>query len=353
MLKTLIASLVVICALGCGSNKPTGGAQDASPDTPPSTGTKLKVVYIPKSAGNPYFTSVQTGFEKAAKEYGFDFTLQAPTNAETTSQLGVIQDQVQQKVDVIAISPNSNDALNEALDQASKEGILVITVDADLTGNEAKRAFSVLASDSKAIGEGQLELMGKLMNYEGDFAILSATSDAPNQNAWIAALQAAMKDPKYAKMKLVATVYGDDEMQKSTTEAEGLFSKYPNLKGILSPTSVGLAAAAQVLETAGVFPGGPNAKNGGVFLTGLSTPDQMRASVEKGVVISFQLWSPEDMGYAAGYLASQVKQGKAEIKNGASIEVPSLGAVRVGENNVIYAAPVVTFDKNNIGNYHF
>lgn len=353
MLRTLLASLVIISIIGCGTNKPTGQSQGSSPNTPPQSGGNMKVVYVPKSAGNPYFTSVQTGFEKAAKEFGFDFTLQAPPNAETTSQLAVIQDQIQQKVDVIAISPNSSDALNEALDQAKQEGILVITVDADLTGNEGKRSFSVLAADAKTIGEGQLELIGKLMNYEGEFAILSATSDAPNQNAWIAAMQEALKDPKYSKMKLVATVYGDDEMQKSTTEAEGLLSKFPNLRGILSPTSVGLAAAAQVLETAGVYPGGPNAKNGGVNLTGLSTPDQMRASVEKGVVTSFQLWSPEDMGYAAGYLATQVKSKKLEIKVGEKVDIPSKSSVSVSENNVIFAAPVVTFDKGNIGDYHF
>ena len=74
-------------------------------------------------------------------------------------------------------------------------------------------------TDTSKIGPAQIELLGKEMNYEGDFAILSATTDSPNQNAWIADMKTALKDPKYAKMKLVDTVYGNDEAQKTETRA--------------------------------------------------------------------------------------------------------------------------------------
>ena len=52
-----------------------------------------------------------------------------------------------------------------------------------------------------------------------------------------------------------------DEPQKSATETEALFSKHPQLKGIIAPTTVGLASAAQVVTQKEVFPGGKNAKN--------------------------------------------------------------------------------------------
>lgn len=348
MLKELGLLSVALLVVGCGPTKQAG-----TPESPSSGDAKLKVVYIPKSAGNPYFNQVQAGFEAAAKELGFDFQLQAPATAEATSQLSIIKDQVQRGVDVIAITPNSPDALNEELDLAREKGIIVMAVDADLTGNETHRDAAVLPTDFTQVGPSQLELLGKLMNYEGEFAILSATTDAPNQNAWIAGMKEAMKDAKYAKMKLVEVVYGDDESQKSSTEAESLLTKHPNLKGIISPTSVGLAAAAQVLENSGNYPSGPKAKNGGLHLTGLSTPNQLRKAVEKGVVTAFQLWSPADMGFTAAYLSVELKGKKLEAKEGTEAQVPSKNKVKFGPNGVVFTGPLVTFDKANIGQYQF
>ena len=89
-------------------------------------------MFIPKSTGNPYFNQVGEGFKKAAGELNLDYDTQAPAAADATSQLPVIKDQVQRGVDVIVLSANSPDALNEALDQAKAKGTTVVTVDSDL-----------------------------------------------------------------------------------------------------------------------------------------------------------------------------------------------------------------------------
>ncbi len=346
--RSILLSLLVVLVCGCSSPSAPSGTT-----TTPAVGAKTKVVFIPKNTGNPYFNRVAVGLTEAAPGLNLEFDTQAPATADATSQLPVIKDQVQRGVQVIILSSNSPDALNEALDQAKAKGVAIITVDSDLTGNEEHRDAGVLPTDFSLIGPAQLELMGKLMNYEGEFAILSATTDAPNQNAWIAGMKDALKDAKYSKMKLVEIVYGDDEPQKSSTEAESLLTKHPNLRGILSPTSVGLAAAAQVLETAGVYPGGPKATGGGVALTGLSTPNQMKKAVEKRVVTAFQLWDPADMGSIAAYLGVQISSKKLTLKVGDEVDVPGKGKFKVGEKNVIFAGPLLTFDKANIGKYDF
>lgn len=334
-----------------------GCEKETAPPTPTPTtsagGGGLKIVFIPKDTGNVYFKDVIRGFEDASKEIGAEFTTIGPAVADATSQISYIKEQVQRGVDVIAIAANSPDALNQALDEAKAKGITVITVDADVAGNESHRDVAVLQTDFTKVGPSQVELLGSLIGYEGDFAILSATTDAPNQNAWIATMKETLKQPKYAKMKLVDIVYGNDESQKSTTVCEALLSKYPNLRGIISPTSVGLASAAQTLYLSGEYPGGPKVKGKGIELTGLSTPNLLKNFVQNGTVKSFQLWLPRDMGYIATYLAQQIHSGKLKPAEGVTFEAGKLGKRTIGKMNVVAAGELLTFDKSNIGKYDF
>lgn len=307
----------------------------------------VDIVYIPKNTGNPYFDSLVAGFEDACAEIDCTFSQAAPATAEATSQIPFITAQTQRGVDVIAISPNSPDALNQVLDRARSRGILVLAVNGDLVGNEEHRDAGILPVDFTKTGPNQVELLGSMIDYEGEIAILSATTDAPDQNTWIAAMEDVLaNDPKYADMELVAKVYGDDEPQKSTTEAEALLQSYPNLRGIISPTTVGIAAAAQVIQSAG--------KADQVKLTGLGTPNQMRPFIKDGTVQAFQLWSPYNEGWLAAHFAVGVRNGDIEIAPGNSFEVPNLGTVRIEDKNVINTqAELTTFDAENIDDFDF
>ncbi len=352
-LITLSLSAFALALLaGCGSTKSADNSAGASGASPKSDGA-VKTVFIPKSAGNPYFSRMEVGFDRSKGSAGIDFSTQAPQAADATSQISVIKNQVQRGQQVLVISPNSPDALNEALDQAQSKGVVVITADADLVGNESHRAVGVLPVDFSTIGPSQVELLGSMIGYEGEIAILSATSDAPNQNAWIEGMKATLKDPKFAKMKLVDVVYGDDEPQKSSTEMEGLLVKHPNLRGVIAPTSVGLAAAAQVLIKQGNYPGGPKATGKGLVLTGLGTPNELKKAVKEGAVQKFQLWDPADIGDVAAFLASQLGQKKLELKAGLEFEIPGKGKFKVGDKNVVIAGSLVTFDKENIDKYDY
>jgi rhamnose transport system substrate-binding protein len=342
--------LIVLAAAGCqsGGSSAGGGGSAAG-----GSGGKLKVVYIPKNTGNPYFAPVIKGFEDGCKELDCEFFTTAPATAEATSQIPILKEQIQRGVNVIAISPNSPDALNPVLDQARSRGITIITVDSDLVGNESHRDAAALPADFAEIGPGQVELLGSLIGYEGEIAILSATTDSPNQNSWIAKMKETLAQPKYAKMRLVDTVYGDDEPQKSTTEAEALLAKHPNLRGIISPTSVGLAAGAQVLQVSGAYPGGARAKGQGIQLTGLSTPNQLKRFVKEGVVTSFQLWSPYNEGVLAAYLGTQIHAKKLKPEAGATFTVPKLGERKFSDKMEAVGGPLETFTKENIDKFDF
>jgi len=307
----------------------------------------IDIVFVGKNTGNPYFDGLVKGFEDACAKLDCNFQFVAPATADATSQIPFITAQIQRRVDVIAISPNSPDALNQVLDRARAKGILVLSVNGDMTGNESHRDAAILPTNFDKVGADQVEMVGSLIGYKGEIAILSATTEAPDQNKWIVGMNEALKNnPKYADMKLVATVYGDDQPEKSTTEMEALLSKFPNLRGVISPTTVGIAAAAQVVQSAG--------KADTVKVTGLGTPNQMRPFIKDGTVTAFQLWSPYNEGWLAGYFAVGVKDGSIDNKVGATFEVPNLGTITINPlNSINTQAGLTTFDASNIDDFNF
>ena len=307
----------------------------------------IKIVYIGKNTGNPYFDSITGGFEDACKAKGCEFEFVAPATAEATSQIPIIEAQIQRGVNVIGIAPNSPDALNQVLDEATAAGILVITVNGDLVGNESHRAATILPVDFTKTGPNQVELMGSMIGYKGEIAILSATTEAPDQNTWIAAMVDTLKnDAKYKDMTLVATVYGDDQPEKSTTEMEALLSNFPNLVGVIAPTTVGIAAAAQVVQSRGIA--------STVHVTGLGLPSEMRDFVKDGTVSAFQLWSPYNEGWLAVHFALGVLDGSIKNEVGETIEVPDLGTITINDKNAMNTqAELTKFDAANIDEFDF
>lgn len=342
---TILAAgaLLLAACRGDESDAPRERAADAP----------VRIVYIQKNVGNPYFDAINQGFEDAAAEFGFSFAAVGPATAEATSQIPFLRDQIQRRADVIAISPNSPDALNTLFDQARQRGSVVMMLNSDIPGFEQHRDLAILPMDFDLTGPSQIELLGSMIGYQGQFAILSSTTDAPDQNFWIQGMREALQDGKYAGMELVAVVYGDDEPQKSQTEAEALLTRFPDLRGIIAPTTVGIASAAQVVELAGVHPGGPNARNGGVVVTGLGNPNQMRRFVKEGIVEKFALWSPRDQGYLAGWLGQQIVEGAIDPAEGVEFSVPSLGDRGFRRHNVVITGPPTVFDASNIDDFDF
>ncbi|MCB1518386.1 MAG: substrate-binding domain-containing protein [Hyphomicrobiaceae bacterium] len=317
----------------------TGGAAYAQ--------DKTEIVFVGKNTGNPYFDSLTQGFVDACQVIACNFEFVAPATAEATSQIPFIEAQIQRGVDVIAISPNSPDALNQVFDSAREKGIIILTVNGDITGNEEHRDATILPTDFTKVGADQVEMVGSLIGYQGEIAILSATTEAPDQNFWIEGMNETLaNDSKYANMSLVATVYGDDQPEKSTTEMEALLANYPDLKGVIAPTTVGIAAAAQVVQSRGIADQ--------VKVTGLGLPSEMRDFVKDGTVEAFQLWSPYNEGWLAAHFAVDLKNGNATTDVGSTFEVPNLGTITINEGHSINTqSALTTFNASNIDEFNF
>jgi rhamnose transport system substrate-binding protein len=305
----------------------------------------LKVYFIPKDTQNPYEVLADKGGQKALSELGGSVTVSSGTSDTAAAQLPSIQAAIQAHADAIVIAANDPAALCPSLNTAAKQGIKIVAFDSDIScGNNPQHLF-INQADTKTIGVSQVDLLAKQIGSSGQIAILSAAASATNQNSWIKYMKQEL--PKYPNMKLVSTVYGNDDPATSLTVLQGLLSAYPNLKGIISPTTVGISTAAQYLSTH---------KNVKVTLTGLGLPSQMRKYVKDGTVTSFELWDPTNLGYLAGYAAASLASGTA-LQAGATFTSGSLNktytiASADNELSVILGPPTV-FDKSNIDNYNF
>jgi rhamnose transport system substrate-binding protein len=326
------------------SSPPAGASSPATSAAPAALKTGLKVFVIPKNLGNPYFTtsdSVKTGGALAAlKALGEDGTETSGTAATSTSQLPAIQAAISKGANVLLVSATDPTALCPTLKQAMAKGITVVTYDSDAP---TCRSMFINQATTAGIGESEVDLLAKQMHDTGQVAIVSAAASATNQNAWIAFMKTELK--KFPKMSLVSTVYGNDDPTTATQVTQGLLEKFPKLGGIISPTTVGIVAAAGVLDT-------PKYR-GKIALTGLGTPDSMKKYVADGTVQSFELWNPADLGFLAAYAAVNLASGTITSAAGQTFTAGKLGSFTVGADNSVLLGKPFVFDKSDISQFNF
>ncbi|HUC57955.1 MAG TPA: rhamnose ABC transporter substrate-binding protein [Streptosporangiaceae bacterium] len=343
------AGLLAACSSGnSSSSSPSSGSSSSSSSSASGGGsglkTGLKVFVIPKNLGNPYFTtadSVKSGGALAAlSALGETGTETSGTAATPTSQIPAIQAAITKGANALVISATDPNALCPTLKSAMAKGITVVTYDSDAP---ACRDLFVNQASTAQIGTSEVDLLAKEIHDTGEIAIVSAEASATNQNAWIGYMKQELK--KYPKMKLVSIVYGNDDPTTATQVTQGLLQQYPNLKGIISPTTVGILAAAQVLD---------NPKyRGKIALTGLGTPDSLKKFVADGTVQAFELWNPANLGYLAAYAAVNYASGKLNGSSGQTFTAGKLGSFTVGADKTILLGPPFVFTKSNINQFNF
>jgi rhamnose transport system substrate-binding protein len=333
-----VATAAVIALAGCASG--SGSSSSGS-----GSSSKFSIAFVPKQLNNPY-TDVELGGGKkaAAGLSGVTYSVVGPNTASASSQVSYINTLTQKKTNVIAIAANDPNAVCSALNQAKTGGAKIITFDSDTA--KSCRSLFINQVKTKDVALVELKQMAEQINNEGDIAILSATANATNQNAWIADMKSELKsNPAYSKINLVTTVYGNDDDTTSFQVAQGLLSTYPNLKGIISPTTVGIAATARYLST--------SSYKGKVILTGLGLPNQMRQYVKDGTVKEFALWDPAKIGQAAVYAAKALVAGSITGKVGDTFKAGSLGTLKVGADNTVIVGGPTEFTAANIDNFNF
>ena len=344
---TAITALLLSACSGTTKSSTAAGdtaaasASAANPNAAVKTG--LTVAYLPKQVNNPYFTISDTGGQKVLQALGESYKEVGTSSAtDTAGQANYVNTLIQQQVNAIVASAQDQNALCTNLKQAMKDGIGVVTYDSDTSAG--CRNLFVSQAGSEAIGRTEVDLLAQEIGGSGQIAILSAAQTATNQNAWIGYMQDELKT-KYPNIQLVKIVYGNDDAQTSYQQTQGLLQSYPNLKGIIAPTTVGILAAAQYLDG--------SSYKGKVTLTGLGTPNTLRKYVKDGTITAFELWDPAKLGALAAYAAVALQSGQITGAQGQTFKAGDMGSYTVGADGVVTLGNPTVFNAANIDQYNF
>ena len=302
----------------------------------------IRIAMVVKSLGNGFFDAAHTGAKDAAKELkNIEIIYTGPTTPSAEGQIEIINSLISQKVDAIVISANDPNALVPITKKAMARGIKVISFDSGLAPEG--RLMQLNPSNADLIGSKQIQMASDAIGGKGEIATLSASAQATNQNIWIGVMKKTLEKPEYANMKLVATVYGDDQSDKSYREAIGLLRSNPNLKAIIAPTTVGINAASKAVVDENLV--------GKVYVTGLGLPSEMAGHVKSGAVREFAIWNPIDLGYAVTYAAYDFIKKDPTAKAGGSVSAGRMGSIAIDANGEGAMAPPFTYDKGNVDKF--
>ncbi len=343
---------------------PTEAPATAAPTEAPATeapsgevikatpGKELNMVFLPKFLGNAVFDLAHAGALAAAEELQNSAELQflAPaTGGAGTDQIPIITNATTQGVDAIMLSNNAGDQVGPAVQAARDAGVTVVTWDSNIPSAQGEQLF-VAQVDFDTLGQVMADMALDILGADGGkFAVLSAGPDSSNQNAWIASLKEVLKDAKYSKLELLDVVYGNDETEKSTQEAQALLDKYPDMKLIMAPTTVGVAAAAKVVQDDNLCDT--------VKVSGLGLPAEMVTFVKNDCAPEIALWNFKDLGYTTYYAAYLIASGALEPAEGVQFEAGHMGTLTIEKDATrpdaegalrVVMGPATVWNKDNI-----
>lgn len=344
--QVAILSAVILLAalLVAGSNwllvrsvRQSGQLQPAASADP--QGRKLTVAMMPKAKGDPYFVSCRKGAEEAARELGVDLLWDGPTDLDPAKQNEVVEAWITKGVDVIAVSVENQAGISTVLRKARANGIKVITWDADSEQNA--RDFLINQATPQGIGYTLTDETARIMNGRGEFAVVTASLSAANQNEWIKNIRVRLAE-KYPDLKLVTIQPSDGDRDRAFTETQTILKVYPNVKVVMAIAAPAVPGAAEAVKQAG---------RTDVKVTGLSLPNMNKPYVKSGVVESVVLWNTVDLGYLTVHAANALARG--DLKLGShELSAGRLGKVQVVNDEVRLGAPFI-FNKENIDRFDF
>lgn len=337
------ASIALTCAavalglgvVGCGgTTEKVGGAA--------ANGGQMKVAFIPQLVGIPYFTAMEKGGQRAAKDLGVKFTYRGAPTASAPQQVQIMDTLERQGYDAISVSVLDPASINPAISQARAKGVTVLTSDSDSPDSE-RQAYVAQATD-QSLGFTLMDHLAKQIGGSGQVGIVSGEATATNLNSWIKFMKQRVQQ-KYPGIDIVDVRFTKGgATEDAQRQAQELMTSHPQIKGLVAVASTTVPGVAQAVQAAG--------KKGKVAVIGYGSPATVRPFVKSGVMKESILWDPEQLGYLTVWAMKQVADGKSfQPEN----QVPGIDHPIKWDpaTKVLLLGPPLVINAGNVDDYSF
>ena len=295
---------------------------------------RITIGVMPKAKGDPYFISCRKGAEEAAKDLKVDLIWDGPTALDAAAQNAVVEGWITRHVDAISVAVENGPGISTVLRKARAQGIKVTTWDADALPDA--RDYFINQATPKAIGYTLIDEAARLMNKQGEFAIITGALSAANQNEWIKFMRERMAQ-QYPGMKLLTIRPSDDDHDKAFAETQTLLKVYPHIKVVIGISAPAVPGAGEAVKQSG---------RRDVQVIGLSLPNLCKSYVQEGYIEAVILWNTKSLGYLAVAVPAALARG-VKLTGQSTFHAGRLGDVAIEGSQVILGQPVV-YRKDNI-----
>ena len=293
-------------------------------------------IFMFKNTGNAFGDLMYKGFSKVVSESGERAVYKCPAEPSVALQVEMLDTLITQKVASITVSTAGETGYEEVFKRAEKNGIKIISVDSSASPDYRtthieqtnpnqigtyliqSAVLIALGIDYKKDMDMETAVKEQLEKYSGKplkFGVLTAAVDTPVQNLWIDCMKEELEKSVYnGKVeKKLDIKYGNDDPTESTTQANAFVAEN-KVDVIISPTTIGMASAGQVLKTSSVK----------IKLTGLGLPSEMQGFMPKSaddnafdyVCPYMMLWNVEELGEVAAAAVLSASKGDYDGKEG-------------------------------------
>jgi ribose transport system substrate-binding protein len=237
MLIFLVA--IVVAQMGFAN-----GQQEANKETVDSP-FDLKIGIVMKSF-DEFQTSLINGAKDRAIEMGVEknniITLAPQTESDVVGQVQMIEDCVSQGCNIILLSAQNPDTVNNALEEAAAKGIYIVSVDTDAPKFKSPYKVTYIGTDNKnAAYTGAQEFLSKYVDKGSNVIILRGKLGDTNHEARTQGLVKAIEEAGDTVLEIQDA---NCETDKAANIMEDMLTKYGDKINAVMVTSDSMAVGA-------------------------------------------------------------------------------------------------------------
>jgi ribose transport system substrate-binding protein len=299
ILHPLLASMLVFGIAACSKQGPDSATPAAASAPAAAADGQLTVGLAVSTLNNPFFVSLRKGAEDEAKKEGVNL-ITVDAQDDPAKQQASVEDLIQKKVNVILINPTDSAAVANVVKEATGKGIKVVSLDRSVNGAEVS---AHIASDNvaggKMAGEFLLEKLGgkgRVVELEG----IAGSSAARERGEGFH----KVVDGK-AEVKLLAKQPADFDRAKGLSVMENIIQGNKDIQGVFAHNDEMALGALKAIQAAGL-------KN--VVVVGFDATTDAVAAVKAGTLAATVQQQPELIGQYGIQTAKKLAAGQSVEK---------------------------------------